>query len=403
MNNQSVVPDSWKTDHLIVLVGGNPIPNYVVSLLLLNEEGTLHLIHSPETEEIAKGLARKFPKAQFHEVPDPANRTHIRAAISAALDKANASVGLNYTGGTKAMAVHAYQMVCESKRKVVLTYLDSRSLELRQDEQALGISVKFAVKPGIQDILDIQNISPLRPVTEASVQPILRSLNQALAQAHTSDGGIGEYSNWCCKYLRDDRGKLVEKTKDLKTNPIPFPDTPGLQAVAAAMREAFAIDAVDFDPQVVVNQLNPNPYIRKIGHLIKYLDGGWPEQLAMAAFFDNKITCDIHDLACSVETTERYNFEFDVAALQGYQLYAVSCTRSNDTALCKSKLFEAAIRAGQLGGDEAKVGLVCSHNDPEKLRRQVIELWRSANSAHIRVFGRDDLLRLAERFNGWLS
>ena len=50
---EQTIPESWKTDHLILLVGSNPLPNYVAAQLLLNEGGTLHLLHSVQTREIA--------------------------------------------------------------------------------------------------------------------------------------------------------------------------------------------------------------------------------------------------------------------------------------------------------------------------------------------------------------
>jgi hypothetical protein len=56
--------------------------------------------------------------------------------------------------------------------------------------------------------------------------------------------------------------------------------------------------------------------------------------------------------------------EFDVVALRGYQLFFFSCATTAERKKLKSKLFEATIRARQIGGDEACVALVCLKTDP---------------------------------------
>jgi hypothetical protein len=101
-----------------------------------------------------------------------------------------------------------------------------------------------------------------------------------------------------------------------------------------------------------------------------------------------------------VPTSSGKNFQFDVAFMRGYQLFAISCTTSAKDDLCKLKLFEARTRALQLGGSEARVALVCCSNHPDVLKA---ELKGTTEDSKIEVFGREDLTKLTERFNEWIT
>ena len=442
---QSQVPDKWQADHVFVLVGGNPLPNYVAGRLLLQQGGTLHLVHSPETADIAIRIAKHFDRHLRHEVENPANDRDVEQVLRAALKTITGNaIALNYTGGTKAMAVHAHRTIsgvlAKQRQQGIFTYLDAQTLSLRRDETAEAYPVQFAVKPAISTLLELHGIELKRPARDT---PRREKLNQALAEAHATQDGQNAYEAWCQRHLRCPKnrktekqarsainevlrlsratpaevpyvqmlmtlraslccqGELVKKCSRFPRNPIPFPTDPSLRDVAQAMRKTFGINEDSFDPQVLID--NPRVGLRSINDLTHYLDGDWVEHLALAAFIANEDSCHLHDYAMSLDTTEQpYNFEFDVAAMQGYQLYAVSCTRSNQRHICKSKLFEAYVRAAQLGGDEAKVGLICCDRAPGILEDQVTEVWR-AQKGRIRVFGPQDMPHLPARFYDWLS
>jgi hypothetical protein len=94
-------------------------------------------------------------------------------------------------------------------------------------------------------------------------------------------------------------------------------------------------------------------------------------------------------------------FELDVVAMRGYQLFGCSCSIDSRKNILKNKLFEAFVRARQIGGDEARVGLVCHYPDPEALQE---ELYRDFDTGRqIRVFGSRDLRNLPDAFAHWLA
>jgi hypothetical protein len=64
-------------------------------------------------------------------------------------------------------------------------------------------------------------------------------------------------------------------------------------------------------------------------------------------------------------------------------------------------LFEAYVRARQLGGDEAQVSLVCCHDDASALQQEIEEDWFT--EGRIRVFGRRDLGELDGQLKDWFE
>jgi hypothetical protein len=54
--------DDYQVDHLILLVGGNPLPNYVAARVLTKEDAKVSLIYSEDSETIADRLKEALGK-----------------------------------------------------------------------------------------------------------------------------------------------------------------------------------------------------------------------------------------------------------------------------------------------------------------------------------------------------
>lgn len=54
----STIPDDLKSQHLFVLVGGNPLPNSVAIRLLRRENGHVYLVHTAQTNKIADRICQ---------------------------------------------------------------------------------------------------------------------------------------------------------------------------------------------------------------------------------------------------------------------------------------------------------------------------------------------------------
>ena len=86
----------------------------------------------------------------------------------------------------------------------------------------------------------------------------------------------------------------------------------------------------------------------KIKHLCKWLDGEWLEHYVLQQVKNISSSYSISDSRMSFHIPDNTNndkFEFDVAFMRNYQLFALSCTTDTEPGLCKLKLFEAYRRA----------------------------------------------------------
>ena len=106
---------NYQVDHLFLLIGTNPLPNYVSARLLARDpqRTTIWFVHSKDTakehDTLQKSLQTEgFQSFQSIEV-DEASSIDIYNQIQQRARSLHGVIGLNYTGGTKAMAVHAYR------------------------------------------------------------------------------------------------------------------------------------------------------------------------------------------------------------------------------------------------------------------------------------------------------
>ena len=123
----------------------------------------------------------------------------------------------------------------------------------------------------------------------------------------------------------------------------------------------------------------------------KFLRGEWLEDWVYQQVKATELIPAGHlhvDIGAKIAGRE---FQLDVVAIRGHHLYVVSCSIDRDIRMCKSKLFEVAMRSRQLGGDLARSALVCLADrcTVEKLERDVHSL--SESSRVPQVFGLDQV------------
>lgn len=324
-----------KVDHLLLLVGGNPLPNAVVGRLLVNDSGKITLIHTNGTESIAERLKIWFTKQAMDRdavtlrETDRTNRHEIYKTVETVVKKGEAGVGLHYTGGTAAMAVHAHAAVAQRANEPVFSYLDATTLCIKFDH---GLSSYVGFHPDFHiSIEDLFHLHGWEVNSYKEYEPNEKRRPKLDPGQYNGDGKAFE---------RDVYQQLLQ------------------------IKERFNLSPV------------------------------W-----MSTFADRG----------------HVTSEFDVLALRGYQLFYLSCTiiepykdysastveyKKNKRDEIKQKLFEAFIRARQLGGDEACTALVCYVDDPtiEVEVQQTLEV-----EGRVRVFGRKHLPKLSQHFANWIK
>ncbi|GAB4180022.1 MAG: hypothetical protein Fur005_42480 [Roseiflexaceae bacterium] len=392
-------------DTLALLVGENPLPNYVAAQLIAGPQTKIWLFYSDGTTEEMQTLRRMLAAKEFAQIESAqlheSNPDKIRMEVSNKLSHANGTNHIHYTGGTKAMAVHAMR-AC-SDRPIFSSYLDARHLKLWVEGPGItGVhvinNVGLHVPVTIREVLDLHNIGILGDLRSTPLWP---TAHTALAHIHADQTEAKGWRDWCKKTLRrpdPDQHKFLAngKLNALETEDIPI-----------AVRQALANDIKTILPKTFGELCKLAPKgtgVKKGEDLARWFDGGWMEDYTLAQLHGSTAARQINDTAISInailESGSSETFEFDVAAMHGYRLFAISCTTSDDKKLCKSKLLEAVVRARQLGGAEARIGLVCCSDDPQVLEEQVQKLTQSQQ---LKVFGRADLLNLGEQLDQWIT
>lgn len=406
------IPEQYQTDILVLLVGTNPLPNYVAACLLLKQAGQLCLVYSKDTALAADCLEDLLQKKQIitkkptRLVVEEANANDIYANIEGHLKKSasGSTVGLHYTGGTKMMAVHAYRAVqAATSGKAICTYLNARTYEMVFDPVGTSyppsIKVLTSVEIGLRELLQLHLLELTKDSLSQAV-PMPRSIT-ALAQLCGDPKQAEEWRKWCAEELREKtQGKKDWKREThLKEVVLTWPTeemfAPAVTAICAELETPVG-------QELALSGVTQNGKFKEIKHFCQWLDGKWLEEYTLSQIAQVREACGLGDYGCNLSTKEKvsaYDFEFDVAVMRGYQLFGFSCT--TDASLTKSKLFEAYIRAPQLGGDEARAAVVCPHKKPETTQRHLEQLWGAQDK--IRVFGAEHLRELAKHLKTWFK
>ncbi|HQH70611.1 MAG TPA: hypothetical protein PK360_00880, partial [bacterium] len=152
---------------LLLLVGSNPLPNFLTALIL--KPKLVRLFYSEETKKVKdrlkKKLKEKLPDSSLDEkfIEDAANAEKVRKAINKSISIPPGTY-LNYTGGTKIMAAHARmafgarggterQASYLDERRGVLRFDDGDEIDLSRDRLELTLNDILALH-GIETIPD---------------------------------------------------------------------------------------------------------------------------------------------------------------------------------------------------------------------------------------------------------
>ncbi len=382
----------FQSEHLFLLVGTNPLPNYVAGRLLLGSGGHVYLVHTDKTAEIADhliaGLQLEAGQPTKIQV-DEADANDIYGQVSR-YAKGKQDIGLNYTGGTKTMAVHAYRAVEQACPGAVFSYLNAQTLSLFLKKGSLTKEFLVARECTISlsDLLALHGYR-LPQVRQTPVQP---EICQALARVHSDSGKFAEWRKW-----------LEQQPLQSLPDPAQYPQ---LKEVTDVFNRILGGNAT---PERIASLINPG--WTKLENCRKWFVSGWLEEYTLWACLQAKsqdpALFDDFGIDLQPQGPRRRAFQFDVAAMRGYQLFAISCIASDKKEKCKEHLFEAYIRAHQMGGDEARVGLVCcasssnANSSPAAIQSEIEEAWDATGK--VRVFGAEHLPDLPEHLKDWFN
>ena len=374
---QAFVP--YRVDLLFLLIGSNPLPNYVAARILAQEQGTIVLLHSTATSAVAERLVRRLRSDrpgltfQLYGVPQadgPAIARKVsEVARSFEQSYPRVSVGLNYTGGTKPMAAYSYRALAQLFPAGVFSYLDARTLSMVIDpggRTVQQVPVGRSIRLKLDDIANLHGYE----IKQRLREPHHSLFANAIAEVHLAPGGLDQWRKWLDTWRDGATLSDLAKFPTLEPALKVFAEACGGSATESGVAQALGFQG-----------------LKQCG---KYFAGGWLEDYTLDALSSIASEAGLDDFAAGaiVQAAGRPNFEFDVIATLGYQLFGLSCVVTEQKPRAKEHLMEVFTRAGQLGGDEARFAAVtfCDDRNVKDLEREVSEAWDATGK--IKVFGR---------------
>lgn len=372
---------------LVLLVGSNPLPNYLSACALRPD--SIALLYTTETADAKRRLETQLRESGFTSFVDPAPFVSSAAcsiSVGRALrelpgfsdararDSAAPTLMLNYTGGTKVMAVHARMAFANAGgQPCCASYLDgggSQRACLRFDDGKVEYLSDYP-----SCILGLKTIFALHGITYIPRSPAKRAPTLDDAQKILT----GVLSNRDTEVdllqtrLYEERNRLEGTTK---TNAVAEPFRPSKFGLALSIQNVP--DGLHF-PTKAYQQW------------YKFIGGEWLEdwlgEQVKASSPHTEVVVGVN----ASRGASSANFEVDLALARGHRSHFISCTTDATKRGCKPKLFEIVVRSRQLGGDLARAALVCLADDDVvgALQADIEDLWGASNTA--RVFGISDI------------
>lgn len=422
-------------NYLVLLIGTNPLPDFVVADYFLKKNSNLQkiwLIHSEknnrqagtneQADNLEKILQERWADHKTLEFPlerialsDVSSSRSIHNDIERKkmLDELSDSGGFhfNYTGGTKSMSTHVYWILKELQSSVEksFSYLDARNFSLIEDEDGvLETDLRKQVLLSFGELIALHGFKRKNKAKKFIFSNSLDAFKvlikkNKLEEFYAQQSQIEETEEQKTQgYNRalftDTRGGLAKKISKLTESNFKtlqeFQPNNAFESVLFAMPE----DSLLFHDNGQFNNKLTNTNFERV---IKFLDGEWLEyhvSKALEEFFagtkiQTEIQIERNWVIKKNSWPQNQDFELDVILIQGYQLTGISCTTERKSkALCKSKGFEIIHRTRQIGGDESKAILVTFlDKNSRDLLQQELQYETGGSQGNIVVMGFNDM------------
>jgi len=354
---------------LIMLVGGNPLPNYLVAKYLYQTSqlpDKIFLIRDKKYLALALQLQNAISTMEYKELPRPpqpklmpitdaASGPDISNAIREILKNAEGEVHLNYTGGRKTMAVHsllAAKEIWGGNEGLKLSYLDAETHKLRYDGNTS------------------ENSDDLRKEVELELEELVKLHSWELYDSKSDPIFKASAANLFESEIRQD--------ENLKK----------------------ALDTI----------YNSHASQDSSQKLIEFYEKGWLREHIFNLLFEMKsnlkppITRLYREVKAS-RAGSRSEATFDIVALRGYELTLIACPLTRERGEfggdnlekareeIKLRALETIQRARQLGGSEARVIIATAYEHAQELQKDLEDDLRG-DDFNLKVLGRSNLYDL---------
>lgn len=417
-------------NHLILLIGTNPLPNFVVAEYFLQNNRDIQniwLVHSEKTgrqegtiaqaENLEKVLKERYNNRLSFPLPKVAlsNISNAEQILNDINDKLisglphNCNAHLNYTGGTKVMGIHVYRAI-EKEKKISeksFSYLDGREFQIIDDGDGIITTgdLRNEISITFEELIKLHGFKRNNEDNNKDFSDAVAVFKKIICEKKLDeyfDTQNGGYDRTLFENSKKP-GRLAEKVSELKVDL--------LKKIKPNKIFLFVINAMPEDYRLFDtngNFVQPKSK-EQCKSAIGFLDGDWQE------YYVYDILTRALKGQPNIQVLKNWeikkdgwntNFQLDVILLRGYQLIGISCTTAYRKDLCKSKGFEIIHRTRQIGGDEAKAILITRLSDEHKKNLQEeLEVDTGGTSANILVLGNSDLeeKRLIKEISEFIS
>lgn len=400
---------------LVLLIGTNPLPNFVTANFMLSDNPDLKnifLIYSEKTglqqstkefaENIITVLCDKYDSTitqiNFVLVPisDVDSAKVIRNDCSGIIESidTNETVYLNYTGGTKVMVVHIYNLLKEGLGdRLKTSYLSPKIFRLIDDNGTMITdNLRNSIKVSFKELIKLHGFERINKDRDFNFNDSLDEFvklieNDTLSSFYNSDGGYNR------KSFLNDKDKLTNKFETLEKNLKEITISGSFLNINSKLPEDYQI----FDINGKLRKHSPPKDSLKV--TLRFFDGNWLEMYVGRIFQEEYKEKNNISIYCNWEIrkpewrniSSDAKFELDVIIIRGYQLFGISCTTDDTRSLCKSKGFEIIHRTKQIGGDEAKSILISRLSRSHTLELNNELALETGSRENILVLGQEDL------------
>lgn len=344
---------------LVSLVGTNPLPIAVSTLYFRNKVSEIKLLYSEtnrkvkqkstknfadniETLLISKGFKGKIDTDSLSDIGNPKFIRQDVVNVFGAIAEESTEIILDYTGGTKTMSVNVYNTLKELfTDKFSSVYVDARTFKII-DDNGRGIEdLRDKIALSIDEIASLHGYK--REENKEGIlhyESVLNELKRII-----NEGKIREFLSWKNR-IRD----ASVRNNGQYTNVI----------------EQMRIELIPETTRELKNLANRE---EKLKRFIEWLDGRWFEDYVYEIMKEIKNeagksnTLSIDRKWKGKKEGKGTEFELDILAVRGYQLFGISCTTSDNRHVCKEKGFEIFHRVSQIGGRESRSILITGMDD----------------------------------------
>ncbi len=376
--------NSFEFENLVLLVGTNPLQDYIVAYYFMEVNPCLKniwLIHSERTRyqegtgDYAANLKNlfneKFP-GRFEiitdglQVKDVALGSSISDTITGHVIKKmknGASVHLDYTGGTKAMSTQSFATFHdnENRLKMSYSYLDPHRHQIVVNHEDIPEGdLRSIVKISFSELIALHGFERSNDDTSSRLSMFREALDAfylLISEKRISrfyDAKQGGYNRNVFFNRHNSILNPVEAEANFKEV---YSKTP-VNSEFAEIVKNMPVDRRIFDS---AGNFNNRISKANLKEAVKgFLDGQWLELYVFDML--SKKFASRYEVLMDWEIRKpdwgSNKFQLDVIVMNSYQLAGVSCTISGSKTLCKSKGFEILLRTQQIGGSQAKSVLV---------------------------------------------